>query len=375
MPLLKMTHCSFLMALTLLAAPAAARAGAPPSGAPVVGAVYTMTNAPDGNAVLVYDRLPNGRVRFRESVPTEGLGTGGGLGNQGGVTLSRDGRWLLVVNAGSDELSLFEVSHAGLALRDTVASGGVRPVSVAVDRRLVYVVHAGDDAVAGFRLDDAGELVFLEGSRLPLSDTETGPAQVAFSPGGEFLLVTEKATSRISTYRIDSEGLPEGPMVQDSAGTTPFAMDFAARDLLLVSEVFGGGEAAGAVSSYRLEADGSLTVLAPSVANHQTAPCWLVATTSGRVAYTTNTPDDSLSAYAVERDGSLELLDEDGSAAEPGEGTRPLDMDLSRDGRFLYTLNIGNDRFGVFRTHPDGSLTHLGDFETVADGANGLAAW
>ena len=40
--------------------------------------------------------------------------------------LSEDGRWLLVANAGSDELSLFAVQPDGLRLADWAGSGGTR---------------------------------------------------------------------------------------------------------------------------------------------------------------------------------------------------------------------------------------------------------
>ena len=46
------------------------------------------------------------------------------LPSQSSIVLSGDGRQLLVVNAGSDELSLFAVEGGGLSLPDRVASGG-----------------------------------------------------------------------------------------------------------------------------------------------------------------------------------------------------------------------------------------------------------
>jgi 6-phosphogluconolactonase (cycloisomerase 2 family) len=49
-------------------------------------------------------------------------------------------------------------------------------------------------------------------------------------------------------------------------------------------------------------------------------------------------------------------------------------MDLSGDGRFLYTLNIGDDTISTFRVLPHGSLEHRGTIAGVPDGANGLAA-
>lgn len=340
-----------------------------------VGAVYTMTNAEDANQVVVYDRRGNGSLRPAGTYDTGGAGSPGALGgNQGGVVLSDDGRWLLVVNAGSDEVSLFSVHRNGLRLRDTAPSGGDLPISVAVHGSLVYVVNAGDDSIAGFRIRRNGRLSPLVGSSHSLSTTGSMPAQIGFSPNGRFLLVTEKATNSIDVFRLNGHGYVVDMVQNASAGETPFAFAFGKRGQLFVSEVFGGAEDAGAVSSYQLMPDGTLRVIDASVANTETAPCWLVATRGGRYVYTTNTPDDSLSAYASDFGGHLELLDADGRSGEPGPGTKPLDMDLSDGDRFLYTLNIGNNTISTFGVEWDGSLTLLWSGPDVPAGANGLAA-
>ena len=116
------------------------------------GAVFTMTNAVEGNEILMYTRAGNGKLTFKQAYTTGGLGTGAGLGNQGGVVLSDNHRWLFVVNAGSDELSVFAVRHHRLILRDKIYTGGTGPVSVAVDRNLIYVLNAGSDTISGFTL-------------------------------------------------------------------------------------------------------------------------------------------------------------------------------------------------------------------------------
>ena len=345
------------------------------NGRGTAGAVYTMTNAADGNEVVVYDRSANGSLRFAGKFATGGAGMPGALGgNQGGVVLSDNGRWLLVVNAGSDEVSVFSVHRHGLRLRDTAPSRGILPISVAIHGNLVYVVNAGDDSIAGFRLHRNGRLTPLPGSDHSLSGAGTGPAQIGFSPDGRLLLVTEKATNIIDVFRLNRHGYVVDMVQNASSGETPFAFGFGKRDQLFVSEVFGGAPDQGAVSSYELRGDGTLKVLDGSVPNTETAPCWLVATRGGRYVFTTNTPVDSVSAYAVDFEGHLELVDADGRTGEPGSGTKPLDVDLSNDGRFLYTLNIGNNKISTLRVRPDGSLKLLWAGPDVPAGANGLAA-
>jgi 6-phosphogluconolactonase (cycloisomerase 2 family) len=359
-------------ALLLAAPPAAANNG-------VIGAVYTMTNDSAGNAVLQYDRLADGSLQYSASYDTGGQGSGGGLGNQGGVVLSDNGRWLLVVNADSNDISVFAIGQHGLSLTDTELSGGIRPISVAIHGDLIYVVHAGGavgdiDSISALWLDNHGKLTQIPGSSRALSGPNVGPAQIGFSPDGRFVVVTEKATDTIAVFPLDADGYAGPGIFNPSEGQTPFPFDFGKRDQLFVAEVSGGADDAGAVSSYRLLGDGTLQTIAASIPNTETAPCWLVVTKGGRYAFTTNTPDNSLSAYAIEFDGGLSLVDPDGRTGEPGDGTLPLDMDLSDDGRHLYTLNIGNGTISTFRVGPRGSLTLTSAVDGVPSGGNGLAA-
>jgi 6-phosphogluconolactonase (cycloisomerase 2 family) len=93
--------------------------------------VYTMSNAPSGNTVLAFEQRGD-TLTPAGSFPTQGAGSGGGLGNQGAIVLSDCGETLLVVNAGSNEVSVFHVHDHGLTLTDMVSSGGVRPISIAI---------------------------------------------------------------------------------------------------------------------------------------------------------------------------------------------------------------------------------------------------
>jgi 6-phosphogluconolactonase (cycloisomerase 2 family) len=156
-----------------------------------------MTNATDGNgnAVVIFNRATDGALMPVGTVCIGGRGTGGGLGNQGAVILSPNGRWLFAVNAGSKDISVFRVRRDWLTLVDRVSSGGERPASLTLHGRWLYVLNAGGAGnITGFRLGEHGELSSLPDSTRPLSTSATDPAQVLFSPDGQILIVTEKAT-------------------------------------------------------------------------------------------------------------------------------------------------------------------------------------
>lgn len=355
----------------LLVGPAPA-AAAP--GHDVAGAVYTMTNDLAGNEVLVYPRAARGALGSPTAYATGGLGTSAGLGNQRGLVLTEGDRWLLVVNAGSDSVSVFAVHKWGLELVDVEGSGGQTPVSVAEHHGLVYVLNSGSDNIAGFYLDPHGGLSSLPGSSRPLSGLGTGAAQVGFDPSGRVLVITEKATNRIDTYVIGRDGLATTATPQwfVSPGDTPFGFDFGKRGQLFVSEANGGGGNPGAASasSWQVHADGTLVVISAEVGSGETAACWLLVTNDGRFAYTTNTPSGTVSEYDIGTDGTLTLGD--AQAATPGNG--PIDMASSNDGRNLYTLDSGG-WISIFRVHADGSLSNTyPDVPLPAASANGMAA-
>jgi 6-phosphogluconolactonase len=337
-----------------------------------VGAVVVASNAADGNALLVFPRQEDGSLGEQASYATGGKGTGSGLGNQGGLALA-DGRWLLVVNAGSNDVSVFARRDGGLTLTDRHASGGEQPVSVTAWHRLVYVLNAGGSGnIAGFRLGYDGKLRPIPGSSRPLSASSPGPAQIGFSPDGRHLVVTEKATNTITVYDVGRFGLAGRPQPSPSSGETPFGFAFDPRGHLLVSEAFGGATDASALSSYRIGRWDALRVISPSVGTTETAACWVAITPDGRFAYVTNTGSASVSGYRVGPHGEVTLLNEDGVTGHAG--TTPIDLAFA--GRnLLYTLNAGDPSITGFSVGHDGGLDRVGDPAAVPTGANGMVAW
>jgi len=341
------------------------------------GAVYVASNEPTGNRVLQFLRDEDGDLTPAGSFQTGGLGTGGGLGNQGGLILTDNGQWLLVVNAGSDDISVFAVDsdEKSLNVADRKPSGGRRPVSIAVDRGLVYILNAGGavgaaDNVSGFRLTAHGQLVPIPDSTRPLSAPITGPAQIHFASNGEAVVVTEKNTNGIDVFHVNRSGSISSSQTFNSTGVTPFGFAVTLRNTVLVSNA-GGGANASSLTSYRLE-DGAFNVLAGPIPTNQTAACWVVATHSGRFAYTTNTGSGSVSGYSITTAGTPTLLNTDGITGVTGKG--PIDADLSFGDRFLYVLNSGDHSISAFSVRGDGSLGALPTTTGLPAGANGLAA-
>jgi hypothetical protein len=330
------------------------------------GAVYALTNQASGNAVAIYARAADGTLTAMGSVPSGGNGAGAGLGSQGAITLSDDGRWLFAVNAGSNDISAFQVSPNGLTLASRVASGGVRPISLTVHGNVLYVLNAGADGnINGFTIGADGSLAAISGSTRSLSGSGVGPAEVAFSPDGRWLVVTEKATSRLDVFAVGPDGVASTVTTSASAGGTPFGFSFGHRGELFVSE------AAGSASSYLIGSDGQLTTASGAVLTRQGAPCWAVVTKNGKFGYTANAQGGSISGFAIGTDGSIGLIDADGRTAVVGAGN--IDLALSNNSRYVYQLT-GTRSITGFRIAADGHLTAVGTIGGLPSSAVGLVA-
>jgi 6-phosphogluconolactonase len=336
------------------------------------GKVFTSSNDATGNELWVYDSDRGGALRLVARLSTQGTGSGGGLGNQGAVTLSGDGRHLYVVNAGSHTLATFRIRRAGLQLSSVVATGGLRPLSVAEHEGLVYVLNAdGAGNVSGFR-NRHGMLEPVPGGTQPLSAAGgTAPAQVAFGEDGQVLIVTEKATNKLVTYGVRHDDSIGAPQATASSGMTPFGFAVDRRGTLLVSEAFGGAAGASALSSYTFAHRHALQpqLVSASVGSGQSAACWVAVTPDGRHAYVTNTASGNVSAYAVSRRGAATL--ERAVAATTDAG--PIDAAVAPRGRTLFVLNAGGHSLQSFGIGPDGALGALGRIDGLPAAANGLA--
>ena len=198
--------------------------------------IYVQTNDADTNEVIAYDRSDDGRLDQLGRFETGGRGTGvPHLASQNSIVLSDDGAWLLVTNAGSDELTLFSVESDGLELAATIASGGSAPTSVAVREELVYALNnGGTPNITGFTLAGGG-LAPIDGSTRPLSAGNADPAQISFSPDAKTLVVTERGTNAISSYTVDRRGIAEGPETIPCSGATPYGFDFANGSVIVAN--------------------------------------------------------------------------------------------------------------------------------------------
>ena len=333
--------------------------------------VFTQTNDATANQVLVLSVAPDGSLSKAAEVATGGTGSGGGLLNQGSLALNEDASLLFVVNAGSNDFSIFRVSGANLTLASRTLSGGLVPISISEAKGIVYVLNDGSragaaDNISGFRADPAGTVTPIANSTRSLSAGATSAAQVSLTPDAMSALVSERDTARLDLFAIDQNGLAGEAAVQASAGTIPFGFQFLDAYHVFVSE-----EGTNGVSSYSLSGAGRLAALTKSAPNFQAGTCWLAITQSGKFLYTTNTSARSISAYSIAIDDTVALIGSSGVAATASGP--PIDAIVSRDDKFLFVVDAG-EGVDAFSISANGSLNLVKNLTGVGTTLNGIVA-
>src|SRR5580765_7485793 len=258
---------------------------------PIVGYAYVNDNTAGTNTIGGLAQHADGSLTALAGSPFSagGAGTGTIVGSQGAIQVASHGRYVLAVDAGSNQISVLAVGSDGsLSLVGSpVSSGGIEPVSIAVHRRLVYVANEGDGTsgsnYTGFRLGSDGALKPLSGSTVSLPATAL-PGDILFNGTGNNLIGIEVGTTDPSTFLIDSFRARDNGRLAAAAGSPfpaeapgPFGSEFSPTDPqhLYVSNAH-GGTGNGSVSAFSASANGKLESLDGSpFPDGQTALCWV----------------------------------------------------------------------------------------------------
>jgi 6-phosphogluconolactonase len=347
-----------------VAAPASASAST--AASPVVGHVYVNDNTARTNTIGAFDRHADGSLSPEPGspFPAGGAGTGSGLASQGAIQFSADGRYVLAVDVGSNQVSVLRVHRDGklsLVPGGVVPSGGTLPDSIAVHGSLVYVANSGNGGsnYTGFRFF-GGHLFRIPGSTVTLA-ANAAPADVLFNGTGTKLVGTEVGTSVIDSFTVGFGGrltaAPGSPFLAQGLG--PFGSEFrpTAPDQLFVSNAHNTATNSGTISAFTDSRNGTLTAVAGSpFADDQMAPCWVEITHDGQFLFTVNTASGTISRYQITGNGTLTLLGSTPVAATGGVGA--VDARLSPDGRYLYVDESKIAAVGEFAV-TGGTLTEL----------------
>jgi hypothetical protein len=294
------------------------------------GHVYIESNDPAGNAVLAFERSPDGSLTWIEGGTYDAGGPGisagpeqrlGPLDSDQNLVLSEDGFHLFAVNAGGDSIAAFRIRHDGV-LRPVKGSpfpsGGKNPVSLGVAGDTLHVVNKAADGSAppSYTALEIGR----HGSLEPIPDATVelpigGSPSIAYiSTDQRFLFGTEfldgarpdaVPAEQIDVLHIggDSQArrsLRSYPLPRDMSGIAPppppVALNLVAHpseNILYVAFV-----TRNQLGVYTFDDQGQLA-FQRAVPNSGMAICWFLVDEERARLYSVNSASGSLSVYDI----------------------------------------------------------------------------
>lgn len=345
-----------------------------------MGAIYSVTNALNGNEIAGFGRRADGTLMPLSTYATGGNGgvynpEGGGLDPliSEDALVAVDNRYLLAVNAGSNSIASLAINpDFSLSLVGTAPTNGFGPNSIAQRNGIVYVANVDSDGtpmavpgqsgnLAGFRFDPTtGRLTALANSTRQLTNR---PGDIEFSPDGRYLLVagfnagsamlaTSDGTEELVVYAVNTDGTLSANPVAKAASTLPNnaarrslpgaigfeIVQLGTRTVVIVTESrefqFNGAPGmlsqfqTGSVSTWELRADGSLAALSqdvltgPRVSTGTASPtsaCWISVAPDRSVFWVAHASGSVITTFALNADGTIRLIGRDvqGIAADP----------------------------------------------------------
>ncbi|HET7338420.1 MAG TPA: beta-propeller fold lactonase family protein [Candidatus Dormibacteraeota bacterium] len=351
------------IAATVFAAAAPARAEG--SGG---NAVFVQTNDPAGNAIDAFRRNGDGTLTFQNSYATGGLGgrEAGSMSDplaSDGSLVQLPGGLLAGVNAGSNTISVFQVSGTTLHLNQVLPSGGSFPTSVAFKGNLVYVLNAGGPGtVSGFQVV-GGQLQPIAASTRTLGLANStppfflsSPAQVGFTPDRAHLVVTTKINSTVDIFSVSPDGTLSAAPVKNPAAGVPFAFEFDSAGRMVLN--FAGTSS---LETFDVNADNTITPVSTPASDNQMALCWI--TEAHGFQYASNTGSNDISQFDVLGNGSVMLVNPVAASNIPGA------TDSTAAGEFLYVQSGLSSTVHVFSVGAGGALTPV-QVVAVPDGGS-----
>ena len=323
-----------LTAAASLLAVGSAVAGEPDHGV----LVLTSTNDPGTNQVLVY-QLETGTAPALSLVQTLPTGGRGGASGNAGILQMKDD-FGAVANYGSGNVSelVREGDYIRIRGQITLASGCLKPDSVALTGEQLFV--AGANCVESHAWPSGA----LNGAVVHLSNASA--AQVAVGKTWGAVTFTSGAVEQVGLTRWGALSGSVAPVaLPGNADNTPLGAAF-------WGDILGFTPAHSPDSFALVDAQRNVyPVAGPTPPFPVNAPCW-VAKGPGNVWYTGNTPGHAISIFFSDGKGGAFYK----SVSLPGA---PTDITVSKDRKWLaviYSAN-GNGYVAVFAIDAYGDLT------------------
>jgi 6-phosphogluconolactonase len=298
-------------------------------------------------------------------------------------------------NGTNGSVSAFSIDHrtGGLTLLNSVSSEGAGPAHMSLDAsgKFVFVANylGGSiavlpilaDGILGTAVDTHRDIDFI-GSKHATDDPAGSFAisghdsphahMIAPDPSNKFVLATDLGQDRIYVYRFDAATgkitpSEAEPFVSLPSGDGPRHFAFHPNGRWLYSLQ----EESSTITFFRYDpANGSMkpektiTALPAGFAGTSFAS-EIQLSPDGRFLYSANRLHDSISVFSIVADGSLKYVNEVSTV-----GDYPRHFEFGPAGEFLYVCNQRSDCITSFKVHRDtGTLTFTGQYTAVGSPA------
>lgn len=258
-------------------------------------------------------------------------------------------------------------AHTGaLSERGAVASGGQGPchLSLTPDGRWLLVAHYGSGHVAVIPIDDNGDI----GNATDVQEPGRHAHMAITNPAGTHVYVPCLGSNHIAQYRLDAE---HGRLIPLDPPVVATAPDAGPRHLVFNadgSHAYVINELNNTVTAYQVAANGTLhpgasVPTVPTDFSGGNSTAHIVLSPDGRTLWGSNRGHDSLAHFRVGDDGSLTPT---GHTSVDDDLRTPRHFAISPDGRFLIAAAQDGDALLRYAVNADGTLQLLG--RTPCDG-------
>ncbi len=309
----------------------------------------------------------------------EKIGLAGEVVNPSWVTPHPNGKFLYAVSElGNDgksqgKVTAFSIDPAtgGLTMLNSVASGGGGACHIVVDKtgKSLMVANYGTGSAAAFGIQPDGRLVeppsVVQHSGSSVDKArQRGPHAhaVVLSADNRFLFVPDLGLDQIMSYRLDPTKplltANDPPFAKVAAGSGPRHFAFQPKSTF----AYGLNEMKSSVTAFQYDAKrGALTELQtistlPKDFTGEDNSAEIEVDAKGRYVYASNRGHDSITVFAIGKDGKLAVVQ---NILTKGKAPRSFRIDPT--GAYLLAANQNTSNIVVFRIDPkSGQLTDTG---------------
>jgi 6-phosphogluconolactonase len=238
---------------------------------------------------------------------------------------------------------------------------------------ILYAANGGDPSIATFTINpDNGNLTPIDGSPFLVNDS-SGTYNMAASPNGKLLFVTNQETTVIHVFAITA-GTGEIREIPDS----PFATNANISGLWVTANgrfLLAGDQSASAVQVFAINSSGAISQVSGSPFAANASVSDVRSSCASDHVFTADNGSNFIDAYTMSASGSLTPVP--GSPfynGATGSGPNSFDLAISLDGRFLFTTDSFAGDVTSFTIERNGALDPVNRSPFRTHGSPGGAA-